>query len=328
MKRILRGTRGDAVIMLGSFASTLFLPLQFAVLVGILLSFIVYVMRTSVPRVIPVLPSKGFRHFIPQEDRDPCMQMGILDILGDLYFGAVPHVDEAIRNHMEAHPHQRFLLLRMFSVDQIDISGVHALEGIVRSYHERGGDVYMMRTQDPIIDLLRSTDFYDFLGEDHFLSYNRAIEHLFHRVLDPAVCIYECEARVFLECQNLPRPPRHPSEEPPHIAMPKDEVNSITPLELWHELHLPIPPVVIDVRERREFRSGHIPQAQTIPLLKLFGDVSQVPKEQSVVFVCRAGRRSTRATYALANQGFKNARVLQGGMLAWEAAGLLEAVDQ
>jgi SulP family sulfate permease len=328
MKRILRGTRGDAVIMLGSFASTLFLPLQFAVLVGILLSFIVYVMRTSVPRVIPVVPSKGFRHFIPQEDQEPCAQMGILDILGDLYFGAVPHVDEAIRNHMEANPSQRFLLLRMFSVDQVDISGVHVLEAIVRSYREQGGDVYMMRTQEPIMHLLRSTDFYYFLGEDHFLSYNRAIEYLFHRVLDPAVCIYECDARVFLECQNLPRPPRHAAEQPPHIAMPKDDVKSITPLELWQELHQPVSPLVIDVREQREFRRGHIAQAQVIPLLKLFADISQVPKDRPVVFVCRAGRRSTRATYALANQGFDNARVLQGGMLAWEAAGLLEAVDE
>ena len=328
IKRILRGTRGDAFIMLGAFGSTLFLPLQYAVLIGILLSFVVYVMRTSVPRVIPVLPSKGYRHFTHQGDRDPCMQMGIMDILGDLYFGAVQHVDEAIRNHMEAYPNQRFLLLRMFSVDQIDISGMHALEAIVRSYRDRGGDVYMMRTQDPIIDKLRSADFYDFLGEDHFLSYDSAIDYIFHRVLDPAVCIYECEARVFLECQNLPRPARHPAEQqPPHISIPKHEVDHVEASELWDELHKPDAPLVIDVRETREFRRGHIPQARVIPLLKLFGDISQVPKDRPVVFVCRSGRRSTRATYALANQGFENVRVLSGGILAWEAAGLLEAVD-
>jgi SulP family sulfate permease len=327
MKRILRGTRGDAIIMVGSFVSTLFLPLQFAVLVGILLSFAVYVMRTSVPRVISVLPSKNFRHFIPQGDRKPCTQMGILDILGDLYFGAVPHVDEAIRNHMDGHPSQRFLLLRMFSVDQVDISGVHALEAIVSIYRERGGDVYMMRTQEPIIDLLKSTAFYEFLGEDHFLSYNEAIDHIFHRVLDPAICIYECEARVFLECQNLPRPARHGLEKSIQLEMPICEVPSITPLDLWQELHQTARPFLVDVRETREFRRGHIPEAHSIPLFQLFGDISLVPKEQSVIFICRGGRRSTRATFALINQGYENVRVLHGGMLAWEAAGLLEAVD-
>jgi SulP family sulfate permease len=327
IKRILRGTRGDAVIMVGTFLGTLFLPLQFAVLTGILLSFAVYVMRTSVPRVVPVLPSKGFRHFTYQPDRAPCPQLGIVDILGDLYFGAVNHVDEAIRSQMEATPSQRFLLLRMFSVNQIDISGVHALEGIVNTYRERGGDVYLMRTHEPIIERLKSTEFYDYLGEDHFLSYNVAIDYLFHRVLDPTICIYECDARVFLECQNLPKPQKHPGEITVPLTMPRHEVKSVEPLALWRELHQPNPPMVIDVREPREFQQGHIPEAHSIPLAKLFGDISQVPKDTPVVFVCRAGRRSTRATYALVRQGFKNLRVLQDGMQAWENAGLLEAID-
>jgi SulP family sulfate permease len=328
MKRILRGTRGDAFIMVGAFLGTLFLPLQYAVLVGILLSFVVYVMRTSVPRVVPVLPSEGYRHFTPQGDRKPCMQMSIVDILGDLYFGAVQHVDEAIRNITEKNHHQRFLLLRMFSVAQIDISGVHELEAIVRTFREQGGDVYMMRTQDMIFEKLKSAGFIDFLGEDHFLSYNNAIEYIFHRVLDPAVCIYECEARVFLECQNLPRPARHTIEEIIlQTEIPTKEVKKIEAVELWDELHKPDPPIVIDVREYREFLRGHIPQAKLIPLHKLFGDISQVPKDHPVVLVCRGGRRSTRATYALSNQGYTNLQILHGGMLAWETAGLLEAVD-
>ena len=267
MKRILRGTRGDAIIMVASFVSTLFLPLQFAVLVGILLSFVVYVLRTSVPRVIPVLPSENFKHFAPQLDQDPCTQMGIIDIFGDLYFGAVPHVDEAIRDHMEAYPNQRFLLLRMFSVNQIDISGIHALEAIVQTYRDRGGDVYMMRTQEPIIDRLKTTEFYDYLGDDHFLSYQSAIEYLFHRVLDPAICIYECEVRIFMECQNLPRPQKHPKEKEITLplTMPKQEVSSVEPLELWDELHKTDVPLIIDVREKREFERGHIRQARVNP---------------------------------------------------------------
>ena len=136
------------------------------------------------------------------------------------------------------------------------------------------------------------------------------------------------EARVFLECQNLPRPARHPAEPPPHIAMLAHNVNHVEAGALWDELHQPDAPLVIDVREKREFRRGHIPQAQVIPLLNIFADISQIPKDRPVVFVCRSGRRSTRVTHALAHQGFENIRILSGGMLAWEAAGLLAAVDQ
>ena len=325
--RILQGTRGDAFIMVTTFLATLILPLQFAVITGILMSFAVYVMRTSVPRVVPVLPARKFDHFSPLVNTPPCPQLAILDIFGDLYFGAISHVEEAIRSHLEANPTQRYLLLRMFSVDQIDISGVHALESIVRSMRERGGDVFLMRTQKPVMDVFKSTGFYDYLGEDHFLAYGDAIGHLFYKVLDPVICIYECEARAFLECQNLPKQTLPPGMETITTRVPEGTIQTITPQELWQEMHKKIPPVLIDVREPREFHQGHIPGSQSIPLLKLLNDPSAIPRIRDVVFICRTGRRGRRACLALGNLGFTNVRALEGGILAWEKAGLLEAID-
>jgi SulP family sulfate permease len=89
--------------------------------------------------------------------------------------------------------------------------------------------------------------------------------------------------------------------------------------------------LVIDVREPREYQRGHIPQAKLIPLPGLFVDEVELPdlstSERSIVVVCRGGRRSTRAAYHLIQRGSPNIRVLQGGMLAWESAGLLEAIE-
>jgi SulP family sulfate permease len=328
IRRILRGARGDAIIMVTTFLATLFLPLQFAVIAGILFSFAVYIMRTSVPQVVPVLPAGNFRHFTHQPDQAACPQLAIFDILGDLYFGAASHVEETLRAHLAENPTQRFLLLRMISVDQCDISGIHALESIVRLLRERGGDVYMMRTQKTVMDLMASTGFEEAIGSDHYLSYDDAIGHLFHRVLDPVICIYECEARVFRECQNLPRPGKHPVEADIHTEIPPGDIASISANALWDALHGEVPPRLIDVRERREFRRGHIPGAKLIPLFELFSNPAMVPRDHPVVFVCRGGRRSTRATAQFANQGYTNTQVLEGGMLAWEAAGLLEAIDE
>lgn len=325
--RILQGARGDASIMIITFLATLLLPLQFAVLTGILLSFAVYILSTSVPRVVAVLPTEDFTHFTAASNRLPCSQLGILDIFGDLYFGATSHVEETIRNHLHAHPNHRFLLLRMFSVNQIDISGVHVLESIVRSQRQRGGDVFMMRTQGPVMDIFKSTGFYDTLGEDHFLSYGDAIDHIFYRVLDPAVCIYECQARVFKECQNLPRPEIFPAEDLIPLGVPAGPVKSIAPINLWAELHQRTTPIVVDIREPREYHRGHIPQAESIPMFKLISDPDQLPQIRQVVLVCRTGRRSTRAISALNQKGFSNLRILDGGMVAWENDGLLEAVD-
>jgi SulP family sulfate permease len=324
--RILRGAREDAVIMGVTFLATVLLPLEFAVLAGILISLAIYILRTSTPQVISVLPDREFKHFMHQPNQPDCPQLGIMEILGDLYFGAVSHVEEAIREHQAANPRQRFLLLRMYSVDQCDISGIHVLESIVKTFRERGGDVFIVGVQDSIWDLMKSTGFDRYLGEDHFLPTDGAVSYIFYRILDPAICIYECNVRAFAECQNLPKKllpeaPGHRTEIPAH------DIEGIQPLELWSRLRGQSPPLVVDVREPREYKQGHVPGADLVPLPKLISEGRSFPHDRSVVFVCRGGRRSERAASIFMDKGYHNVTYLLGGMLAWESAELLDALD-
>lgn len=326
--RILQGTRGDSLIMIATFLGTLFLEIEFAVLLGIMLSFALYIMKTSVPRVYAVAPDDSFQHFIQQRPhQSPCPQLGILKISGDLYFGAVSHVEEMIRKHLTAHPSQRFLLLRMQGVNQCDFSGIHMLESVRSMCRERGGDLYLMKAQVNVERLMQSTGFYRELGSTHFLGEDDAISHLFYKTLDPAICVYECPVRAFAECQNLPKR-TYPLEIELHTDIPPDSVPVILPKELRLKLlNGDVPPLVIDVREPREYKQGHVPQSQLIPLPKLVMDTPDLTTEGEIVLVCRGGRRSTRAAYILKNKGYENVKILQGGILAWEAAGLLEAID-
>jgi sulfate permease, SulP family len=95
---------------------------------------------------------------------------------------------------------------------------------------------------------------------------------------------------------------------------------------LWKQLHSAAPPRVIDVREPREFQRGHIPQACSIPLYQLLSEKPEFSRDAPLVFVCQGGRRASRAAYVFGNQGY-DVHILEGGMLAWGNAGLLEAVD-
>jgi sulfate permease, SulP family len=325
--RIWQGTRSDAVIMLATFLGTLLLHIEFAVLAGILLSFAFYIMKTSVPRVHAVLPDDDFVHFRHQPQKPECPQLGIVDILGDLYFGAVNHVEEAIYAHAQAYPDQRFLLLRLHSVHHCDISGIHMLESVRHLYRERGGDLYLARVREPVLRLLKSCGFYDELGPDHLLSGDDAVSHLFHRILDPAVCIYECPVRAFKECQNLPKR-EYDLDVHLHTEFPVAPLPAIPARGLWQQLRNgQSPPLLIDVREPREFHRGHIPQAELVPLPELLADTADLPQGRRIVLVCRSGRRSQRAAHLLLSRGFSDVSILEGGMLAWEAAGLLEAVE-
>jgi len=325
--RIWHGPKGDRLIMIVTFLATLLIPIEYAVLIGILLSVGYYLLQTSVPQVRSVLPDSNFEFLIPNTDRDKCPQLSIVEIMGDLYFGAVHHIEEYLLESLKQNPDQRFLLLRMNSVDIADISGIHSLESIVQAYRDRNGDVFISRYRQPILDVMRSTGFSEFLGEDHFLSHDRnAIGHLFYKYLDPVICIYECPHRAFNECQNLPKRFDIAGMNVPTKISPCD-VEYIEANILWKALHSQFPPYLIDVREPREFSQGHIPQAQLIPLPALISDPSQLTSGQQTVLICRSGRRSERAVCFLKRKGVKSIAALRGGMIAWEAHNLLEAID-
>jgi len=160
MARIWRGSRSDAVIMLATFLGTLFLHIEFAVLLGILLSFANYIKNASMPSVFAVVPDPEFKHFVRQESvQDSCPQLGILKISGDLYFGAVTHIGDAIWEYMRIHPRQRFLLLRLHGVNQCDLYGVRMLEEIMMSLRERGGDLYLMRVEESVVEFMQENGF-------------------------------------------------------------------------------------------------------------------------------------------------------------------------
>ena len=324
IKRLLQGGRGDALIMATTLVATLLLPLEFAVLLGIVMSLGRYILRTSAPQVVPVVPDESYKHLAYQPDKPECPQLAVIEIRGDLYFGAVDHVEKQILAHMRQNPTQIYLLLRMQNVQVIDISGIHMLEFLLAAYREMGGDMYLVKVRGPVYERMKNLGFVTRLGEDHFLEEDQAISYLFYHVLDPAICIYECDVRVFAECQNLPRPTEHlpiPHTPPPDFSLPR-----ISPQALYHALRGEQAPLVIDVREPREFRRSHIPQAVNMPLSHIFDYLDELPKDRVIVIVARTERRAWRAAAVLKQHGFERLQILAGGMLAWEGADLLTAV--
>jgi phage shock protein E len=78
---------------------------------------------------------------------------------------------------------------------------------------------------------------------------------------------------------------------------------------------------ILDVREDSEFQSGHIPGATLVPLGQIPDRLDEVPRDKTVIAVCRSGNRSSQATDFLRQQGFDNVHNMEGGMNAWSQAG-------
>lgn len=321
ISRIIRSSNGDIVIVIATFMATLFLPLEFAVLAGVLVSFAQYLVQSATPRVWPVVPDDNFRYFLPENDRSVCPQLGMIAIEGSLYFGAIHHVENAIRINSEQHPDQYLLLLRLHLVDKCDVSGIHMLEAVVRDYRDRRGDVYIVGARPQVVQMMEDSGFVDVIGKDHLVPRENAVSHLFHNVLDSDICKYHCKVRVFAECQPIVKSADVLIDNVGDQVQEFD-VEYCTPEQLYEVIVADLETTtVIDVREYREYDRLRVPNTRSIPITSLIKETSDLSKAQDLYLVCRSGRRSLRSAQILRNMGYEHVKVLSGGILGWESAG-------
>ena len=92
----------------------------------------------------------------------------------------------------------------------------------------------------------------------------------------------------------------------------------ITPQEFAALRQQPDPPILVDVREKWEFDTAHLPDSLLMPM----GDVpsrahAELDPDASVVVLCHHGARSLNVAMWLRQQGFDHAQSLAGGIDAW-----------
>ena len=82
--------------------------------------------------------------------------------------------------------------------------------------------------------------------------------------------------------------------------------------------------LILDVRDDKEYKAGHVLNAKLIPLGKLDERVGELEKyrDRPIVVMCRSGNRSSSACAFLGKQGFTQVYNIAGGIVAWQAAKL------
>jgi len=211
-KKLWQYSRQDFAIAAVTLLATVSIRLEMAILLGTILSLVTYLYRTSKP----FMRVMGFDHaddpdrpFVVRADvpapLPECPQLKMIRMEGEVYFGAVPHVADQLRELRAPADSPRHLLVMCKSMNFIDLPAAELWRQELNTRRANRGDLYFHRPRAPVLELWRKVGFTAELGADHIFPTKRiAIATIFDR-LDRGICA-TCTIRVFEECKGLPPP--------------------------------------------------------------------------------------------------------------------------
>lgn len=204
--KILRADDNEAMILGLVFFGTVFFSIEFAILAGVIMSLMIFLRKTSHPRLSPRVPDPASRtrKFIYGQFLPECPQLKILRLDDSIYFGSVAHVGEILRRYREHYPEQKHLFLLTKGISQVDIAGCELIVNEARERRTIGGDLYLYRLRDSAAKVFDRGGYKDEIGEANiFDAKEEAIPTIFER-LDKDICA-TCEHRIFKECKSIPK---------------------------------------------------------------------------------------------------------------------------
>ncbi len=94
-------------------------------------------------------------------------------------------------------------------------------------------------------------------------------------------------------------------------------MNGVSPIEVHEMLEEKKDFVFLDVRTPGEVERVRLPHSTNIPLGSLRGRLEELPRDKVIVTFCAVSLRGYEAALILKAAGFKNVRVMDGGIAMW-----------
>ena len=206
IKQIFRISIPETSIFLTTFLATLFLELEFAIYMGVLLSLFLFIGRTSYPKIIslapnPKLPNRGLQD-AHEKKLEECPQLKIIRIDMSIYFGSLAAIQKEFHKLTKAG--YRYILIDSSGINFIDMAGSEMLEEEAKRLEELGGGLFFYNIKDSVFKYLLRSDAFEHIGDYHFFPTKKgAIQWVFAQ-LDEDIC-KTCPRRIFVECSTVER---------------------------------------------------------------------------------------------------------------------------
>ncbi|MEO9274752.1 SulP family inorganic anion transporter [Marinomonas sp. 5E14-1] len=203
----MKAPKPDAIPFLLTFLSTLFLPLESAIYVGIVASLTFYLAKTANPKLTVVAPyqvEEGIQQMknVNRYGLPECPAIKMVRLDGSIFFGAAESFQESIRCLVESNVKRLILICK--GMNFVDVTGQHTLAEEIERIQQSGGTIFFSSlkgntlddfTDDKLQSLLKSGVLKD--------STKNAISAMVAQV--PADVCQTCANRVFQECPSKPK---------------------------------------------------------------------------------------------------------------------------
>ena len=204
---VLDSSKSESAIMLTTFLATLLLELEFAIYLGVLLSLIIFLARTSTPDIVTLAPDIDPRYHkhalvdVTTKPVDECPQLKIIRVDMSIYFGSLDHIQGEI-HRISKHDKVYDILIIAEGINLIDLAGTEMLLHEAERLDAMGGGLYFAAIKPAVYESICQTHLINGIGNAHFFDDKKEAIIKLTRLLRMQGRCEHCSVRVFKECRD------------------------------------------------------------------------------------------------------------------------------
>ena len=204
---ILTSSKTETAILVATFFATLFLELEFAIYLGVLLSLVIFLARTSTPEIVSLAPDIDHRYGkltltdIESKPLLECPDLKIIRVDMSIYFGSLDHIQRRLHRISEKERVYHILIVGD-GINLIDLSGSEMLVHEAERLDELGGGLYFVGLKPQVYQTISRTHIVNQIGNNHFFDDKREAILTLRRLMRFQRKCEGCTVRAFQECRN------------------------------------------------------------------------------------------------------------------------------